>query len=183
LFSQRFPRESRYSVAAADFARGARAAFAPRPGVGLETNIAAVVAALDLKVVRLLRDAIRTTEAAAHLAVSAAVDRFESRQVHEPEPRFEPRPVVHPTARFEPRPVIHPTPRVDSPNYPVVVVEVVAPCDESKSPIEPPWRVLPWEDTPASPAPAHVAQPARRVKPPIRRPDIVSKGSLIDFFC
>jgi hypothetical protein len=152
--------------------------------VGLDTHIAGVVAALDLKLVRLVRGAMNNGPggpAPAGLVGPAAT--FEGRRTIEPEPRIAPRPVIHPTPRFEPRPVIRPEPRVDAPNCPCIVVEVVVDPCETKSPIEPPWRVLPWE-TAIEPADAEsLTQPAHRVKPPIRWPDIVGKGALIDLFC
>lgn len=152
--------------------------------MGLDGNIAAVVAALDLKLVRLLRDAMNNTPGgAAPAGLVGPAATFEGRRTAGPEPRIAPRPVVHPTPRFEPRPVIHPEPRVDSPVYPCVVVEVRVDPPESKCPIEPPWRLLPWESA-AAPAQAEsLAQPAHRVKPRIRQPDIVGKGVLIDLFC
>ena len=52
-------------------------------GVGLESNIALVVASLDLKLVQLLRDAIRTTDIAGA--------RANGRHLIEPETEFLPR--------------------------------------------------------------------------------------------
>lgn len=104
----------------------------------------------------------------------ANCDRFEPREVIRPEPRFEPRPVVHPTPRFEPRPVVHPTPRLE-PGEPLP-----PPCEpertlETKSPIKPPWSQLPWM------SPLQTA-PSPKVKVVQKRPDMVHKGMLIDFF-
>jgi hypothetical protein len=167
-------------------------------GQDLQATASLLVAASDLQLVRLLRGAMRTADLSSGAAGGgfgpAAV--IEPRPRHHPDPlieprprihptpRFEPRPVIHPTPRFEPRPVIRPEPRVDAPAYPCVVLEIVVdPCD-SNCPIEPPWRVLPWEPGADVSAQAEsLAQPAHRVKPPIRRPDIVGKGALIDLFC
>ena len=152
--------------------------------MGLDTNIAAVVAALDLKLVRLLRDAMNNRPGgAAPAGLVGPAATIEPRRVIEPEPRIEPRRVIHPTPRFEPRPVIRPGPRIDDPACVIVEVVVVDPPDNSKCPIEPPWRVLPWEVDGAGRGGGEFAQPAQRVKPRTRPPDIVSKGSLIDFFC
>jgi len=54
-----------------------------------------------------------------------------------------------------------------------VPFECYKPC--KRSPIEPPWKVLPWEEAPC-PAPP----PKIKVVPP--PPDVIHKGSLIDFF-
>src|SRR3954454_16142638 len=145
-------------------------------GVGLESNIALVVASLDLKLVQLLRDAIRTTDIAGA--------RANGRHLIEPEPEFlprrhltptpviEPRPHIHPEPRYEARPVIHPEPRCVPPPPPI------CPAPEpishlTKSPFVPPWKVMPWENPP---------QPALKIKVIKLRPDIVTKGSLIDCF-
>ena len=145
-------------------------------GVGLESNIALVVASLDLKLVQLLRDAIRTTDVAGA--------RANGRHLIEPEPEFLPRrhltptpviearPRIHPEPRYEARPVIHPEPRIVPPPPPI------CPAPEpvshlTKSPFVPPWKVMPWENPP---------QPALKIKVIKLRPDIVTKGSLIDCF-
>src|SRR5712691_9797899 len=114
----------------------------------------------------MLRAAIRTADQASRPAGRqfAPEDRFEPRRVIHPEPRFEPRRVHHPTPRFEPRPVE----RV-SKTSPDVAPACSAPCAPErprigKSPIQPPWMVLPWEN----PAP-----PAQVVKVVIHRPDNV----------
>lgn len=139
-------------------------------------DVGLIVAALDLNLVRLVRGAMAPNPngtPVAFIGPAPTNPRFEQRPVVHPTPRFEPRPVVHPTPRFEPRPVIHPRPRVEPlpavcepPHEPEMPVR-------SKSPLEPPWKLLPWETPP---------QPAPKVKLAIYRPDVVSKGSLIDFF-
>ena len=138
-------------------------------------NVSLIVAALDLNLVRLVRGAMADNpngSPVSGLGPAPNNDRFEPRRRVEPEPRFEPRPVVHPAPRFLPRPVIHPAPRVEPrpcepPHEPEMPVR-------TRSPIEPPWKVLPWDQPPEPPEP--------RVKLAIYRPDVVSKGSLIDFF-
>jgi hypothetical protein len=128
-------------------------------------DVGLIVAALDLNLVRLVRGAMAPNPCGKPVAfIGPAPNCF----------RFLPRRRIHPTPRFEPRPVIHPTPRLEPtpatcepPHEPEMPVR-------SKSPIEPPWKVLPWEQPPAQPAP--------KVKLAIYRPDVVSKGSLIDFF-
>jgi hypothetical protein len=138
-------------------------------------DVGLIVAALDLQLVRLVRGAMAGGAGGAPVSGLGPAPNpalLHARRRVEPEPRFEPRPVIHPTPRFEPRPVIHAAPRVElqpcePPHEPEVPVR-------AKSPIEPPWKVLPWEHPPEQPAP--------RVKLAIYRPDVVSKGSLIDFF-
>jgi hypothetical protein len=79
--------------------------------------------------------------------------------------------VVHPTPRFEPRPVHRKSdPDLDGPCSAPVAPEQPR---IAKSPIQPPWKVLPWEN----PLP-----PAQVIKVVIRRPDNVNKGSIIDCF-
>jgi hypothetical protein len=143
-------------------------------GMGLESQAALLVAAADLKVVRLLRAAMngcgcRVT--ALGPAPNLRCDRFEPRLRVHPTPRFEPRPVIHPTPRFEARFTIHPRPNIaDQP--------LAAPVEPEQpirfhSPIQAPWKVLPWE-TPIL--------PQAKIKRIVQRPDIVSKGLLLDMF-
>jgi hypothetical protein len=140
-----------------------------------------VVAAMDLEVVRLLRDAIRTADLS-HGGQEGPLGTivkppFARRDHFHPEPRFEPRPVVHPTPRFEPRPVIHPTPRIgaDKP----CPIAAYKPCpapvakEVNEGPLPPPWRMPAWK-IPLPPAPV--------VKVHIHRTDVHNKGSLIDVF-
>ena len=147
--------------------------------MGIESNVSLIVASLDLQLVRLLRDAIRTTDlSGAHKShLIAREDAFEPRRHIHPEPQIEPRPRVHPTPRFEPRPVIHPRPRNDPRDViPAPPCEPERPHD-FKSPFEPPWRKVPWKTCPD----AHpTARPV--IKVAVYKVDTVSKGSLIDFF-
>jgi len=148
--------------------------------VALDARVELIVAALDLKLVQLLRDAIRTTAMAAGkgqpvsgLGPAPNAGLFESRRRVEPQPVFEPRKHIHPTPRFEPRPVIHLTPRVVDP--PACVCPPVEPEKPriTKPFMVPPWKLLPWEQPP---------RPALSIKVIRRKPDIVRKGSLIDCF-
>jgi hypothetical protein len=136
------------------------------------------VAALDLKLVRLLREAIRAADLAGGKTgplgtVLAPQPDLLPRPVIHPTPRFEPRPVIHPTPRFEPRPVIHPQPRIEDTPAP-------APADcphQCPSPaaatLPPPWRVPVWKTE---------LPPAIKVKVHLHRTDVHNKGSLIDLF-
>ena len=140
------------------------------------SSVSAIVAALDLQLVRGLRAALQDDiRRGVHPLGPAPTQQLPGRQRIEPEPIIEPRRHIHPTPYFAPRPVHHPEPKF-------------APCDVfappsctplpedpgGKCPIEPPWKVRPWEQ----PVPIK-----REVKVVVVRPDIVSKGSLIDFFC
>jgi hypothetical protein len=146
------------------------------PFVGIASNVSLIVASLDLQVVRLLRAAIKNADAASsparHTGLAPAAT-FERRRVIHPEPRYEPRRVIHPTPRFEPRPVE----RTQK-----ACADLLPPCSATcapeashitKSPIEPPWKKLPWENPPS---------PPRVIKVIIRKSDIASKGSIIDCF-
>ena len=79
-------------------------------------DVAALAVALsDLKVVQLLRDAIRTADlSGGKVCCDGAVARrlddcYEARRHIHPEPKYENRVVYHPTPRYLPRPVICPT--------------------------------------------------------------------------
>jgi hypothetical protein len=144
--------------------------------VSLATQASLIVATLDLELVRLIRGAMRTADLASargSRALLTPTDRFEPRKVLHPEPRFEPRRVIHPTPRFEPRPVER-----TAKTSPDCVPLCSAPCCPetshiTPSPIQPPWKVLPWENPPP---------PAQVIKVVIHRPDNECKGSIIDCF-
>jgi hypothetical protein len=151
-------------------------------------NAALLVAALDLDLVQLLRSAMRAADIASGRtepisalgpAPTPPPDRFDR------EPVFQPRRVYHPEPRFAPREVIG----IDSPKelaaspakteLKAQPVEAETSCcsvtikPEMESPLAPPWRQPVW----ANPIP-----PALKVKIVKIRPDIINKGSLIDFF-
>ena len=151
--------------------------------MSLGADVSLIVAGLDLKLVRLLRGAMAGQLSAFGLngvgAGPLGTRHIGPRPRIEPEPRFEPRKRIEPEPRFEPRKVIHPQPGIEpGPCHP-------APCQaphepemplRTRSPLEPPWRVVPWK--PSAPP----AQPLPKVKLLIARPDVVTKGTLIDFF-
>ncbi|WP_428937988.1 hypothetical protein [Fontivita pretiosa] len=140
--------------------------------VGGQARADLLVAALDLKLVRLLRAAMRPAgEGGPASPLGPAPSTIQPRHRIHPAPRFEPRPVVHPAPRFEPRPVIHPQPIVAPPA--TAQPPEPQPPRRLECPIQPPWRVLAWE-TPLPPPP--------KIKLIIYRPDTISKGSLIDLF-
>jgi hypothetical protein len=141
-------------------------------------DVGVLVAALDLKLVRLLRGAM-AGQLNAFGPPGAGVGprgarQFEPRHRIEPEPRFEPRKRIEPTPRFEPRPVIHPEPRVEQ--QPCQVPHEPEMPLRTRSPLEPPWRVVPWKPSAAP------AQSRPQVKLLIVQPDVITKGTLIDFF-
>jgi hypothetical protein len=144
--------------------------------MGLASNVAALVATFDLEVVRLLRDAMRTTAAVGALEV-------EGRR-------------LAPAAIYERREPIRHAPVIEYRELNLIQAPAVPPheshstgkpvntgaCEASSpqpdvtpgnSPVEPPWKTLVWENKPA----------ATPVKITIIRPDIiVSKGSILDVF-
>ena len=145
----------------------------------LESSVNLLVAALDLKLVRLLRAAMNAGDCCkpggpCHLVQPGP--RFEPRKRVEPEPVIEPRRHIHPEPRFEPRPVIRPSDR-DECCPPAAPIDAPAP-KSSTSPIEPPWKILPWEDHPSAPSPRALLT----VKVVTGRSDQGYKGNLIDLF-
>ena len=182
---------TRFSVLARGPPRGARP-FALRQGVNLSSEAipSLIVASLDLQLVRLLRGAIGDTSpirgTPAHPLGPAPTLLNQQRRI-DPEPEILPRRRIEPEPRVEPREVIRLPDRYEPSagcDPAVVVVPVPVPVEcymHCKRPpaVEPPWRVLPWEE----PSAAADSPPAgRRVKIEVRPPDIVHKGSLIDFF-
>jgi hypothetical protein len=147
--------------------------------VALESSVAAVVAALDLKMVRLLRRAMNGGCAPCGPIETCPADEFKPRKRHEPEPVIEPRKRIEPTPYFEPRLRIRPRPEIVSPpcaqSAPAAPVEAAT---RPSCPIEPPWKVLPWERGAAFPPP----RPVRKIKVFVSRPDSYCKGSVLDLF-
>lgn len=138
-----------------------------------------LVAALDLSVVRSIRDAIRTADLSAGgrpgpLGTIQKAVTIAPRQVIHPEPRIEPRKVIHAEPRIEPRRVIHPTPRYEVLPPIQVCAEQTEHVPNLGSPLPPPWKQPIWE-TPLPVKPV--------IKLVVHRPDIHNKGSLIDVFC
>jgi hypothetical protein len=130
---------------------------------------------MDLKLVRLLRDAIRTADLAGGkvgpLGTLVAPQPSPRHRV-EPEPKIEPRLRHEPEPRFDPRPLIRPRPRVEF-DLPVEAEPSHPRCPKAPR-LLPPWRT-PWWEIPSQPAPV--------IKLHIHQVDVISKGSLIDLFC
>ena len=139
-------------------------------------NANLIIATLDLQLVKLLRGAIRTADLSGSRADGRSLspaDTYSPRRVIHPEPRYEARPVIHPTPRY----AMVPVERMQRTN-PDLIPPMAATCAPepshlTPSPIQPPWKTLPWENPPPA---------ARVVKVFIHRPDIASKGSIIDCF-
>lgn len=153
--------------------------------VGLDTLASLVIATFDLEVVRLLRDATRTAD----LSQSKGCPKWAS---------------AAGAAEVEPRKHIRPSPIVEAPERiaasnsferPAAIVEfgrnsttLPTACDASRpteemlrplrghSPIEPPWKVLPWMRLP-EPRPK-----IKIVKIVTKPPDRSHTGALIDCF-
>jgi len=127
-----------------------------------------LLAAMDLKLVQLLRGAMNAGGGAR--GIVHPTPRIEPRPVHHPDPRIEPRKTITPTPRFELRRVHRPEPKFES-------YQSLAPEQPKGSPcskvLPPPWK-QPLTTLPVEPRPV--------VKKVEFAPDIVSKGSLIDFF-
>ena len=146
--------------------------------MGLESSVSLVVAALDLNLVRLLRRAMNDGCApCGPLHGVCRPARIEPRRRHEPEPVIESRKRIDPTPRFEPRRTIHPSPRVEPCAQPAPAAPV-EPATRPSCPVEPPWKVLPWERGTDFPPP----RPVRKIKVFVTRPDSYCKGSVLDLF-
>jgi hypothetical protein len=148
--------------------------------VRLESSVNLIVATLDLQLVRLVRDAMRAADGAQGAGLIRPAPVVEPRHRHQPEP------VIEPRLRHRPAPVIEPPMKMRSGDAVWAYTQCVSPVTEpvstenvsrSTSPIEPPWKVLPWENRPL-PAPRVV----RNIKVIVGRPDIQSKGNVIDLF-
>lgn len=101
-------------------------------------------------------------------AVLTADTRYTHRDTFTPSPAYTARPVVHPQPIYD-QPQ-HVRPALEAERSPVDTTYSVP---RSRSPIQPPWRVLPWQQ------PTEVRIEVKVVS---IWPDIVNKGSLIDLF-
>jgi hypothetical protein len=145
-----------------------------------------VVATFELKEVQLVRDAIRTADISSGKGqpvskIGPAPNNFDRRFHFHPEPKIEPRRHIHPEPVIEPRRHIRPPDRFE-PSGPrrveppdVVVIPVPVPCPKRGHTIQPPWKVLPWQQEPAP-------RVAPKIKVVVKPPDIALKGTLIDCF-
>ena len=143
----------------------------------LQTEASLIVATMDLSVVQLLRQAIRTADLSSAInqqsAAPASSLRVEPRRRIHPEPVIEPRTHVHPSPTYEPRPVIRRHARVGLEGR-VCGTEVPQACPmKLGNPIQPPWRILPWENP---------VQTRQTVKIHLIHTDVINKGTLLDLF-
>jgi hypothetical protein len=150
--------------------------------VGLETSAALAVAALDLKLVRLLRAAMRPGAAGpgGSTPLVGPAARFEPRKRVEPGPAIEPRPHLRPEPAFEPRRTVRGGGMAPECCGRCAQVAPAAPEEAARpsaSPVEPPWKVRPWEDRAVAPP-----RPVRKIKVVMTRSDSYCKGSVIDLF-
>ncbi|HEX4795032.1 MAG TPA: hypothetical protein VH370_14660 [Humisphaera sp.] len=167
-----------------------RPTFALRHDVAListdpATNATLIQSVMDLKLVQSVVEAMRAADIASGRpqpvsklgpAPTPPPDRLER------DPVFAMRPVYHPEPRYERQVVIHPEPRVEF-CAPIVVKPCEPQCEceylpvaskpEMESPLAPPWRMPVW-NMPIVPPP--------KIKVVQYRPDIINKGSLLDFF-
>jgi hypothetical protein len=144
--------------------------------VNVGSNIQAIVATLDLQLVRLIRDAINSPGAGGK-TLGASDPQIAPRKTIEPEPEFSPRQKVTPSPQILSGEVTYAPPKI-IPLPPCYAAPVESETSvRTKSPIEPPWRLVPWSDKfPSAPAPLPV-----KPRPP--RPDLAVRGRLIDAFC
>ena len=147
--------------------------------MGIESSVGLVVAALDLKLVRLVRAAMRGGCCPGACGPIHPTPKIEPRKRIEPEPEIEPRKRIEPTPVFEPRRRIGVGYWCDWPGNcaQIAPAECVEKVSHSPSPLEPPWKVLPWEQQPDD-----RARPIRKIKIVEARPDIHCKGAVIDLF-
>ena len=145
----------------------------------LATQATLVVAALDLKLVQLLRGAMRAADLGA--AASKGVDRITPAAVYEPARHVHLTPVIEPREHIRAAPCREPAKvvvtRSEQPRLALAISECRSGCEAAappaKSPVEPPWKVLPWRQPPKM---------VVNVKWVKVQPDIINKGSLIDCF-
>ena len=143
--------------------------------MGIGPQVSLIVAAMDLKLVQLLRHAMRAaglTAAHPRTHITPAPHLQPRLRIH-PTPHIEPRPHIHPAPLFEPRLTYHPTTVA-----PPVSTAPSAPAQPeqpriTKSPIQPPWKLLPWQNNPTPPP---------EIKLVVQQPDLHIKGTVFDVF-
>lgn len=139
-------------------------------GVNLAADATLITALLDLQLVRMLRNA--SGGAKPIVPIGPAPNPEPRRQIH-PTPAIEPRPSIEPAPRIEPRLVHQPyriEPKLAPPPAPPAEPEVPR---TAKSPLEPPWKCLPWKCPPPPP-------PILKVV--FKPPDVHPKGTVFDAF-
>lgn len=140
----------------------------------LSSQAALIVAGFDLFAVQSVLGAIRAADLSGRHgsdSITGGTPEILPRPVEHPTPRIEPRTVYHPTPTYLPRPVLHPTPRLAL--EPLCSTEVPLPPHRTECPIQPPWKVMPWENLP---------QPHQTIKVHRYHTDVATKGMLLDLF-
>jgi hypothetical protein len=143
----------------------------------LSNNVSLLVANLDLRLVQMLRQAMRTADisaAASAGAGHAVVDHSPARAATRTILKVEKEKI--PAATFEPCPKNHAHPRLAE-LQPYTQTRPVLPMD-SKFTIQAPWKVLPWpkQIRPTLPPGQHV------IKNGAYRADESSVGRMLDLF-
>jgi hypothetical protein len=151
--------------------------------VGIESSVGLIVASLDLQLVRMLRRAMQGAGGAAPspLHLVHPPPTVEPRKRTGGEPVVEPRPRVRPEPAFDPRPTLHGRATASDCCAGCAPLATAAPAERAtapSSPVEPPWKVLPWERGHEPPP----ARPVRKIKVFVSRPDSFCKGSVLDLF-
>lgn len=143
-----------------------------------------VVATFELKEVQAVVGAMRRADIASGRGqpvskIGPAPNNFERRFHFHPEPKIEPRRHIHPDPVIEPRRHIRPVdgfePSHNNKPPAVVVIPVPVPCPKLGHKIQPPWKVLPWQQEPEPHVPP-------KIKVVVKPPDIALKGTLLDCF-
>lgn len=144
----------------------------------LQTEASLIVATMDLAVVQMLRQAIRTADLSqagsggSSFAAGAAATYEPRRHIH-PEPLYEPRPRIHPLPRYEARPIIHVHPRIEQQALDCPRQTPVSAASKPENSIQPPWKMLPQENP---------LQPCQPIKVHRHHTDVTHKGMMLDLF-
>ena len=145
--------------------------------MALEGIASLLTASLDLQLVQLLRAAMAPGGTGAVSPLGPRPTDIQRRFNIQPETEYLQRRHVQPEPRIEPRQVIRPADRFEPSQRDLTIAPGTSECytPAKQFVIEPPWKVLPWEE----PLRCESRPPVKIV---IKPPDIVHKGSLIDFF-
>ena len=140
------------------------------PGVTVQDIGALAVATVQVALVDSVVRAMQVADTAG--AKGCEYPGPSARVTLNPDPHYAPRRIIHPEARYLPRPVLHPTARVE-PRHCLPEVCPMPPNRPTLLNIQPPWKLLPWQQ------PAAIHQSIKVVR---LQPDTQSKGELIDIF-
>lgn len=149
----------------------------------VSASIQALAAAMELSLVRSLRSAAGAAPAPApaqrpNVAAPPRRDSLRIAPASGASVRLkaviEPRLRIHPEPRIEPRQTVRPVTDAPPPATPPPGDAAQTPAPRApSSPLEPPWKLLPWKcPPPGSP----------RLKQVVRPPDAHLRGSILDVF-